>query len=281
MKRILLILVLFPPAFAFCQKMTYSVRAGANYPIIADVSRKPTLTAVSIPTSSGYFSATTNVGTITETFSESVGAYVGGNVNRSIGKRLFITTGLSFEYRKFNRSEIIDNDEEFVMPIAFVNVMTGQPYGTIQGTVLMRDANGNLIVSDKGQIIAAPQPSDKLGDTQILMIEAPLAAGTHFFKRKLVIQLGANFGYLIDAYEYQRSYAYPYGFEVEKTKNLSDFNRFTIGLNLSTSYMITSRIGISVSALRNLSPIYTTSSEIAGPAYLNSFSAGTTYLLTR
>ena len=287
MKRFLLILILFGAFNAFCQKNSYSIEAGINYPMIGEVSHKATITAIPVPSSPGNTSYTTNLGTVREVFEGNIGFFVSGKINRTIHKRFFLTSGLSFDYRRFNRSVIIDRSEEQVIiqgGVITLNPDPGQPYGVIHGSLYIRDANGNLILNPDGRPTAfQSESSNRRGDTEVFQLEAPLLAGTHFLKEKLTVQLGFNVGYILTASEYKQTYSYSMSrptITTAKEESSSDFNRFSVGINFTTTYRIYKKIGIQISALRNLTPIYQGEARQAGSAYLNSFSAGINYFIS-
>jgi hypothetical protein len=175
--------------------------------------------------------------------------------------------------------------------VVILNPSTGQPFGPLTGGFFIRDANGNLVIEPSGlPITEEPEQSDKIGDTEVLAMEVPILVGTHFAKEKLLVQLGMNIGCVLRAKEYQgyfrlegNSWFEPgtVSWEVEKKENTHAFHRYSFGLNLSTTYRITRKIGLQLSAIRNLSPVYRKSAEGGGPSYLNSFSLGIVCFLTK
>lgn len=284
MKRFLLILAIFGTINAFAQKKGYSIQAGVNYSMIGNVSE--THLSRDVPTLvSGYVqSLTMNQHTNKEVYKGNTGFFVSIKKDRAIYKRVFLTTGLSLEFRRFNRFLISENKSA---PISFANggnflyvAVTPKP-GIIYGNGLMINQNGYVVIDPNAQPITYQSKSSKrTGDTEMLSLEMPILVGTRFFKEKLVVQGGLNIGYLLTASQYKRRYASsPPTYYTRREENSDDFNKFSYGLTFSTSYRFTKKFGVQFSALGNLTPLYSDKGKLAGDTYLNSFSAGVSYFI--
>jgi len=272
MKRLLLFFLVFSCLQASAQIKDFTIKIAANRPVIADVSKKSELTTP-IPVSSGY-TTYTNSFSLNEIFDEKSGVGLNSSFQVFTFKNFFIETGLGIQYYRYTRSvkvETIDQSSIVLLP-----GNAGQPYGSIVGYTILRDADGNLIVNPGGSPINAfPETSANVGKTTTLYLQFPLITGKSFLKNKLLVRAGLTADFLLQATEIKRNYSLQNGFYEYKDHQADGISNLTLNGVFQTSYFITKHISVDLTYQRSFTSIYSDSN--VGKAYYNIFSAGASF----
>jgi hypothetical protein len=272
MKRILLFIFLAMSASGYAQFKGYSFHLSTNYTAIDAVRYEPTVTPS--PSNTGYYSQIIGLGTVKESFKGQTGFGLSSKLDYKISTRFFITSGLSVNYMRYQRSVKIESLDAY-SPTSFIpppTTVSGAPFGSYY----YRTYDNSLNPTVTPFVI---EGSEKAGKTTTFYLQIPLMAGTTFLKEKLVVRSGFTFSCLLNATQYRQQYSFNEGITTEKINSTKGFNSFMVGAALETTYLITKQLGVDLAVQRSLSSIYDKSSA-AKPKY-NIFSLGVSYSFTR
>ena len=274
MKRILLYIFLICSSAAFGQISSYSIQIGTGLPAIGTVS---TSDKISFLPSTGFSSYTTPI-TTEESYKAKPGINLSGVLNYKLSEKYFLTTGISFNYLRYDRViKIKDLAPEFSSDI-ITFPRSGSGYGIIYGQ--WNPEGGTTLTppsQDSPLIIYSPNKA-----VTTLYLQVPVLAGTSFYNKRLVIRTGAAFSYLLNASVYKQKMFLATGsgsalnIEEYKDNTTDGFSKLSVGAVLQTTYQLTKAIGIDLSAQKNFSPMHD-----GGKAKINLLSVGARYNFMR
>ena len=276
MKKILILGCLLIGIMCQAQIKNFSIQAGANYPLIKDVEKKVETIFLPIPSSTGYTTISTGVtGGIKESFSSSVGYQIGGQFDYSLGSNFFLTSGLSINYLRFQRSVTVSDLTLAVEQPVRVPTTVGQPFGAIYGGFTLRDVNGDVVLTDP----RVPNRSENYGNTTSLSVQLPVLVGTSFLDNKVEVRIGPVFSYLLHATEIKGEYIGFNSLSEYKDSSKDNFNEFQVGATIQTTYRVGQKIGVDFTAQKFFTPIYKSGYQAGGEAKYNVLSLGLSYHL--
>lgn len=269
MRNTLLLLFILTSLVVNAQIKRIVLKAGANRPFINDVSNTFTFVSV-MPTPFGY-SNSVSVSTYHEHYDEKIGADIGGSIDYTIWRKLFVGTGLSVSYNRFQRDGMIAGLDNFASG----------------NTVLYPTTSGTPIGSFYGPIVdprfTVPQGKmDNLGKTDLVYAQVPLMAGISLFKDKLMVRAGTTLLTLVYASEYESRYsASDNVFYEHRSTSKDKYNRVLAGVTLNATYYIISGLGIDISANKSLTPIYDLDDDGTEKAKMTLLSLGLCYSIVK
>src|SRR5688572_2108961 len=199
MKRSLLLFCMLSAWAAQAQVKNFSFKAGVNYPVIPTKTMETQIKTLGTPGYEGF--SFINVGSISLSHESKPGIDLGGAVDYSISRKFFISTGLNLSYLRFKKRvkiERLGSDDVFDGDFN-PSTTVGTPMGSFYGSIIYRDANGNVVVDENGQPrtqITSLRSTDDHGKTSTLYLQVPVLVGTTFFHHKLIVRGGISVSYL-------------------------------------------------------------------------------------
>src|SRR5687767_13523973 len=99
MKRFLVFIFLSGHFSSMAQLTSISLHVGSNFPLIPEARKETTINPV--PVTSGYSSVFSNAGSLTESYKGSAGINLSGQLKYKLSERIFMSSGLSFQYVRY------------------------------------------------------------------------------------------------------------------------------------------------------------------------------------
>lgn len=269
MRNTLLLLFILTSLVVNAQVKRIALKAGANRPLINDVSN--TFTFVSVMPSPLGYSNSVSVSTYNEHYDEKIGADIAGSIDYTIWRKFFVGTGLSVSYNRFQRDGIIAGLNNFAGGNPFLYpTATGTPIGSLYGPIV------------DPRFTAPQQKMDNLGKTDLVYAQVPLMAGISLFKDKLMVRAGTTLSTLIYASEYESRYsASDNVFYEHRSTSKEKYNQWLAGVTLNATYYIVSGVGIDISANKSLTPIYDLDDDGTEKAKMTLLSLGLCYSIVK
>jgi hypothetical protein len=261
------------PLATSAQVKRIALKAGANRPLINDVANTYTLVSA-IPSPLGYSQALT-VATFREQYDEKIGADLGGSIDYTVWKKLFISTGLGVNYNRFRRNGEVMSLNDFmegnVVLYPGVNpVNTGVTIGSMYGSTV------------DPRFTVQQQKMENIGKTELLYVQIPLMAGISILKDRLMVRAGATLSTLVYASTYETRYNFSENLIYEyRNTNKESYNRLATGVTLNVTYYIIPGLGIDASVNKSLTSIYDLDDDGTEKAKMTLLSLGLCYAIVK
>ncbi len=285
-KLIIILLSCFLPSnILSAQTVSFNVKGSINYPFIKDITSEPA--NIQLPENTGYYATFTDPSYI-ETYKESIGGNIGGNVIFKLKNVFFIESGITLNVTNFKRN--IDVQTPAFNPLAewgiYVGELAGDTYNLMVGTLFERDENGNLIIPESDNPVWNSGQSlnndSRIGETKILYTTIPIRLGYSVLQNKLKIKLGISASIL--TYSEKFTSIYSAGIiSTIKDKSSEGFNNLLLAMDSEIEYVVNKEFGVIFNFAKSFSEIY--DSEYLGNNYIsnskyNIFSIGISYHFT-
>jgi len=281
MKRSLLLFYMLSTLITQAQVKNFSFKAGVNYPVIPTKTVETQITSLALPESSGFSPIT--VGSISLVHESKPGIDLGGAFDYSISRKFFISTGLNLSYLRFKKLAKIEKlsggqiESDFDLPTT-----VGMPMGSFYGSIIYRDANGNVVVGEprpETEISSLRSTGDQ-GKTSTLYLQVPVLVGTTFLHDKLIVRAGISVSYLLSASQYVDRYSYEnQSVESHKETSRDGYTAILASCTVTTTYKITRMLGVDLSMNQFLSPIYNQSGKTSFKSKYSTLAFGLSYTL--
>lgn len=275
MKRFLFFFVcLILSAGCFAQFRNFSVTASVVVPVLPDQKETVTVPAIrTAPSYSSYFA--TPIGfSVTESFTEKVGYQLGGKIDYNVTSKVFITASLNLQFLRFKRTS--NANLASLSPIGVQGPFVYPAGGIINGVPAVRDPSSGTLLVYPANIL--PEPTNKMGNTELYYVQMPVTVGTSLSKR-LLLRGGLLFSQLINARVQKQYVSYTNGISVsEKVEDSDeDFVSLSYGAIFEVSYRVAKNFSADLSMSRNFNSLYTGQERYSDKTKLNLLSLGVGY----